>query len=288
MARTGLERVLVVVPHCSGHVPYDVAVAMLGKERVTAQDRRDLERRHFLESDPYTDQLFHLAGATHMYATVSRFVVDLNRAADDTTANGVVKNTDFAGNQLYPPGARPDRTEQRRRLSRYWTPFHRQIDQQLGTGSFDLLVDAHSMQPTGPLLGPDQGRPRPAFNLGTLGADDGECVPGRGWVSLSAAMARELAARLDAYASDLLERWPADARRVTLNEPFSGGDTLRTYCDPGRDDPVPGIAIEINRALYLDARGRPKWPEIERPNQVMRALVADAVKAVRTARPAPM
>jgi N-formylglutamate amidohydrolase len=279
-----LERVLVVVPHCSCHVPYDIAAAMLGKEHLTSVDRRDLEKRHLLQSDPYTDHIFHLPGAAHLYATVSRFVVDLNRAPQDLSANGVVKSNDFDGNPLYPAAAEPDRTEREHRIRRYWAPFHRQLEQQLATASVDLLVDAHSMTPTGPVIGPDHGRPRPAFTLGNLGSEGGECLLNPGWVTISPAIARELAARLDAYAADLLEDWPADLRRVTLNTPFAGGGTLRTYCDPQREHRVAGFAIEINRSLYLDSAGEPKWREIERLNRVMRALVDDALRAVEAAR----
>lgn len=272
--------VLVVVPHCSGHVPYDVATAMMGTQHVRSSDRQRLEAHHFFEADPYTDHLFHLPGATHINATVSRFVVDLNRMPSDTSTNGVVKEVDFDGQPLYPSDTTLDRAEQELRIRRYWAPFHAQIEELLSTGSIDLLVDAHSMKPHGPLVGPDHGRPRPAFTIGNLGDQHGQVPPRRGWVAIAPDVAAELARKLEAYAADLLEQWPAGVPRVTLNVPFAGGGTLQTYCNPQRQHAAPGLAIEINRALYLDSEGRPMWPEIDRLNDVMRSLVADALQLV--------
>lgn len=281
MKQGSWNRALVVIPHCSGHVPYDVATVLLGRERLSTADRQHLEERHFLEADPYTDHLFHLPGAVHLCATVSRFVVDLNRGPLDSSINGVVKQVDFDGKALYPTGTQLRRAEQELRIRHFWTPYHAQIEQFLSAGAIDLVIDAHSMKPQGPLFGPDRGQLRPAFTLANLGDQHGRATSSRGWVSVSPDIAKGLANKLEDYASDLLKDWPARVPRVTLNTPFSGGGTLQTYCAPTRENAVPGLAIEINRALYLDSEGQAKWPEIDHINDVLRTLVADAVQMVR-------
>ena len=103
-----MSALLVITPHSSGQVPQDVLAAMLGERRDDLAARESLLRRIWLQGDPYTDVIFDVPGAHAVHATVSRFVVDLNRTRDDDSPNGVVKATDFDTAPLYPPGRAPD------------------------------------------------------------------------------------------------------------------------------------------------------------------------------------
>src|SRR5690606_7084489 len=118
-AGLGMDRLLVITPHCSGQVPQDVLAQMLGDARDDLEARERLLRRVWLQGDPYTDVMFDVPGAVAVHATVSRFVVDVNRARDDAGPNGVVKATDIDAAPLYPPDREPDPTEVEETLRRY-------------------------------------------------------------------------------------------------------------------------------------------------------------------------
>lgn len=164
---SGALPVLIVTPHSSGHVPFDVLAEMLGEEAFSSEVRAQRLEELFLEGDPYTDAIFHAPGATSLHAPVSRFVVDLNRDRDTVGENGVIKRTDFERRPLYPPGFELDAVAHEERLRRYWDSFHAEIERCLKTHPIRLIINGHSMQPYGPQIGPDAGQPRPALTLMT-------------------------------------------------------------------------------------------------------------------------
>ena len=276
-----MKDLLVSVPHHSGVVPFEVLVAMLG-DAAFDPDAADARRAAMVrEGDPYTDQLFALPGARFVTATVSRFVVDLNRDRDDRSANGVVKRTDFAERPLYPPGGEPSDADVEARLRRFYDPYHAALDAEIARARPRLVVDAHAMTGAGPALGPDAGAPRPAAALITGGDRDGE--PTDAPVSLPPGIARALAAALEAA---LAARLPLGVdgtpSGVTINDPFvRGGIQHRLGADPAGPR-VPTVGIEINRLLFETDDGAP------RPDCIaaIRAAVGEALEAVRSDLPA--
>ncbi|MEM6561002.1 MAG: N-formylglutamate amidohydrolase [Planctomycetota bacterium] len=231
-----MPNVLVTIPHHARHVPEQVLAAMAFEGGAD----RWLDRLHD-EADPYTDEIFDVPDATVVKATVSRFVVDLNRDRNDDGPNGVVKRTDFRGRPLYSPGQEPDAAEVEARLRKFYDPFESAVDAALDHA--DFFVDGHSMQPVGPALGPDAGKRRPPISV-VIG---GGIYDGAGHTSLPYEIARDVA-RLAA------ECFGVD--RVTVNEPFDYGDIQRRLSDPARPNHRPGFLLEINRALYLRRNSR--------------------------------
>jgi len=266
---------LVTLPHHACEVPLEVLVEMLGPRVDDASARAELRERLRREGDPSTDRIFRLPGARFVSATVSRFVVDLNRAPSDRGPNGVVKRTDFAGRSLYPVGDEPNDDVVAARIRRFHDPFHRAVDEQIALRTPDLIIDGHSMTGDGPTLGPDAGRARPAASLITGGGPDGE--PTDRPVSLAPEAARTLARALDAA---LMRRLPLGRdglpSGVRINDPFAVGyiqDRLG-----GRDDgpKVPTVGIEIHRGLFEDAEAR---PIVERLHTIRGAIV-EAIEAL--------
>jgi N-formylglutamate deformylase len=245
---------LVSTPHCSGHVPHWLFANMAE----TGEDPEALRRRIFREGDPFTDEIFHIPeAAVTVNALASRFVADLNRERDEGGDNGVIKLTDFQRRRFFPSGYSVGPRERELRLSLYYDPYHRALEQALapaggaggaGEHRIGFFLDGHSMTSQGPALGPDQDEPRPALCIGNFGDDRGEplagvptsCPPAR------ARMIRDLLADLlaDVIRESGLPEGPA------LNRPFDGGHILRKYSSPPYS--VPGVMIEVNRALYLD------------------------------------
>lgn len=236
--------ILISTPHCSGHVPHWLLARMLR----TGEERTALERRLFREGDPFTDALFHVPdAAATVNAAASRFVADPNRARDEGGENGVIKLTDFERRPFFPTGYALSDEEREMRLSQYYDSYHAALARALAPGSIRFFIDGHSMTAHGPAIGPDQGAPRPALCIGNFGDAEGD--PADGPVSCPGPMARGIRDRLAASLKDViaasgLPEGPA------LNRPFDGGHILRRYSQP--PFAVPGVMIEINRALYLD------------------------------------
>ena len=165
---------LVLTPHSSGHIPAEVLMQMLASDFFNNELRTKHLKHIFNEGDPYTDLIFNVPDAHCLHAFVSRFVVDLNRFRDNKKANGVIKMVDFAEQPLYPKGFNLTEPEREARLNRYFDSFHAEIERILKTQSIKLLIDGHSMAVTGPNLGPDKGKVRPALTLMTGGDAKGE------------------------------------------------------------------------------------------------------------------
>lgn len=271
-----MRPLLVLAPHASGHVPFDVLRRMLGAGAFD-EGRRERRLGHlFAEGDPYSDLIFHVPDAHFLPATVSRFVVDLNRHQDDASANGVIKVVDFAERSLYPEGFALTRLEREERLRRYYDPYHAEIARVLERHAVALLIDGHSMTPVGPGLGPDPGSPRPALTLMTGGDGAGNTKPGVR-CSVSPEAARALGSLAAGHFAAVLETASVPPV-VALNDPWDVDEIADLYADGDRGRGVPGFGLEINRALYLDGEGAPLPGAIRRLNRAFTAFAADALK----------
>jgi N-formylglutamate amidohydrolase len=262
---------LISTPHCSGHVPHWILATMLE----TGESPEGLRRRLLREGDPFTDEIFHVPeAAVTLNALASRFVADLNRARDEGGENGVVKLTDFARWPFYPSGYSVTPWERDLRLALYYDPYHAALEKALSGGLIRFFIDGHSMESHGPAIGPDQDAPRPALCVGNFGDSEGESAGGP--TSCPPAQARRIRDLLSEYLADVLAESGLPAG-VRLNEPFDGGHILRKYSSPPFG--VPGVMIEVNRALYLDERTLEPLPG--RIQKLRKAMVRLAREAAR-------
>ena len=256
---------LILTPHSSGQLPAQVIHQMLGEAVYDTQAREALQRRIFLDGDPYTELLFLVPGARILNAPWSRFVVDLNRERLDTSGNGVVKRTGFDLQALYSDGTELDTED---RLRRYWDSFDQQVEAELdGAGSdrVRLLMVGHSMGMYGPALGPDHGQPRPALTL-MLGEGERATFP------QVLAEALRLAAE-QAFAAVLSS---AEVSRVAVNDPWTTDDLSLRY---GHAQ-LPAFGLEINAGLYLTPDGQPRDDRIRALNACLRVFAAAALELV--------
>lgn len=231
--------VVVDVPHAGEWIPPEV----LGELAVGGQTlRRDL--------DLYVDQLWQAApsmGATLICSTVSRYVVDLNRAPDDVSPEtvlgaqaierpgyykerGVVWRTTTDGVPVMAAPMTPEAFA--RRIATFHTPYHDAIDAELervrAQFGFAILIDGHSM--------PSLGR-RGHTDAGALRAD---IVPG----DLDGASCAGSLRRM------VVDTYREHGYRVAPNEPYKGGWITRRWGRPR--DHIHALQIEVNRRLYMD------------------------------------
>jgi N-formylglutamate amidohydrolase len=215
---------LISVPHDGREIPHSI------RERMTDHGR----------SIPDTDwdvaSLYEFAaelGAHTVVANYSRYVVDLNRSAEDLelypgqVATGLCPEQTFAGDSIYESGG-ADKNEKADRVDEYWRPYHEHIRNTLASlrakHGFALLWDAHSIPSVVPRLFDGE---LPQLNLGSnSGASCGRSIE-------------------EAVAAVAFES-PYDA---VLNGRFKGGYITRNYGDPGNC--IHALQLEIAQRAYM-------------------------------------
>lgn len=236
LPNTAAIPVLVEVPHAGTDVPEAVQDELFAPEDALLRD-----------ADIFVDQLYANApnlGAALLCASVSRYVVDLNRAQDDfdsATVNdhptaalaqprGVVWRATTDGRPLL---RRPlSFGALRKRLARYYVPYHDALRQTLDAlharFGFAILLAGHSMPSRGRSLHVDAGVRRADVVPGTRGRTTA-----------------------DARVIDLVDAHFRNAGlSVRHDDPYKGGFATTHY---GRPDLARhAIQIELNRALYVD------------------------------------
>ena len=257
--KPGTAPLLVSMPHVGTDIPDEIAATLAP----VALRRAD--------TDWHLDQLYSFVeqlGASTLAARWSRYVVDVNRPPEDTNlypgldTTGLCPVDTFGREPLYRSGREPSEAEVKRRLQRYWQPYHQQLraelERLLALHGRVLLWDAHSIASMVPRF--FDGR-LPDLNLGT--ADGASCAP-----ALEAAVAA--AARGQPRFT------------VALNGRFKGGYITRHYGQPQRN--VHAIQLEMCQYLYMD-EAAPFGYQIENAAQVLpvlRACVGAALDWVRT------
>lgn len=231
--------IVVDVPHAGEWIPEEVASEMVVGDQVL---RRDL--------DLYVDELWAKSpelGATLICSKVSRYVVDLNRAADDVSPRTVLGATRIDKPGYYhergvvwrtttdgtPVMAEPMSAQAfERRIATFHTPYHtairEEIDRVVAQFGYCILVDGHSMPSMGRSGHSDPGTKRADVVPGDI--DGTSC---------------------DAAVTQTVEtHFKKAGYTVRSNEPYKGGWITRSFGDPQAH--VHAIQIELNRDLYMD------------------------------------
>jgi len=233
---TASETALIVeIPHAGVLVPAPFMPELLASARAIGRD-----------ADLYVDDLYeeaHLDGASMLVARTSRYVADLNRAADDVDAQsavsgqvpssprGVVWRMTTEGDRALTGPLRKDALELR--LEQVYRPYHAAlralIRRKLSRFGRAVILAAHSMPSNARVAhGDDDGRVR------------ADVVPGsRGRTSAAAKY-------IDAVDSHARRR----GFTVAHDEPYKGGFTTQHYGRPS--DNVHVVQVELARRLYMN------------------------------------
>jgi N-formylglutamate deformylase len=224
--RSGNLPLLVSIPHNGSLIPQEIAAGMTEAGRSSR------------DTDWYLDQLYDLPetrDANFIIAQQSRYVIDLNRPADNTslypgqTTTGLVPTERFDGEPIY-THATPDGAEQERRIETVWRPYHERLRAELNrlraSSERVVLIEAHSIASRVPRL---FAGVLPDFNLGTNGG---------------ASCDRSLTEVIHAA----IQRFPEYSSVV--NGRFVGGYITRHYGKPSQG--VHALQIELSQATYLD------------------------------------
>lgn len=225
----GDSALVVSAPHVGTFLPPDIAEGM---------NETGLAVR---ETDFHVHRLFDFArelGASTLFATHSRYVIDLNRDPQGghlypgRFETGLCPLSDFDRNPLYHATREPTEIDVQHRLERFWQPYHAQLrkllDRTVERHGRALLIDAHSIRGVIPSL--FDGR-LPDLNFGTNSG-------------------KTLGPKL----IEILERWRASCTDYShiLDGRFKGGFTTRHYGNPAGN--IHALQIEIVQDTYLDTR----------------------------------
>lgn len=251
---------VIAAPHVGTYLPPEIAARLNGVGQAVA------------ETDFHVHRLYDFApeiGASTLWATHSRYVIDLNRPPDSAPLypgkfeTGLCPLTDFDLNPIYLEGQAPDEAEINQRRAAFWWPYHAQLEEMLEAAKarhgFALLIDAHSIRPTIPSLF-DGSLPDLSF-----GSDEGRTCPPEVLDALQGWMART-----PAYTSVL------DGR-------FKGGFTTRGHGRP--EDRVYALQIEIVQSCYLDMRTPHLYDAgVARPlSETLKPLIETLISAAKQA-----
>ncbi len=225
---SGDEPLVVAAPHVGTYLPPAIA------------DRMNETGLAVRETDFHVHRLFDFArelGATTLFATHSRYVIDLNRDPaggklyPGRFETSLCPQSDFDRGAIYINGEQPSEQDVEHRLNQYWRPYHARLRQALddtvARHGHALLIDAHSIRGVIPSL--FDGR-LPDLNFGT---DSG----------------RTLSPQL----SEVLKTWCGGCAAYShvIDGRFKGGYTTRHYGDPAGG--IQALQIEIVQDTYLDS-----------------------------------
>jgi N-formylglutamate deformylase len=231
--------VVVSVPHAGRLIPDD-------ERDLYALSQQTLDR----DLDLHVDRLFAdvpSLGATLITSDIHRFVVDLNRRADDTCgtvvegatarrapgyygSRGVIWGVTTRGESVYRERLSRERYEAR--IAAYHEPYHRALrgllDELRAQFGHVVLIDGHSMPSKAVVMHPDAGAERADVVPGDVcGAS---CGP--------------------QFTHDTCCFWSGRGYTVALNEPYRGGAITRGFGRPAAG--CHAIQVEFNRARYMD------------------------------------
>ena len=225
--KAGTLPFLVSMPHVGTDIPDDIA-ARLSPEALIRPDTD----WHLPELYGFLEEM----GVSTISARWSRYLIDLNRPPEDTNlypgmdTTGLCPVDTFGRESLYLPGRTPDEAEVRRRLERYWMPYHEQLRTELARLKREfgrvVLWDAHSIASQVPRF--FEGR-LPDLNFGT--ADGKSCDPGMEAAVVGVSRAQEQFS-------------------IAVNGRFKGGHITRKYGQP--QDGVHAIQLEMCQCLYMN------------------------------------
>ncbi len=250
----GRVPLLISVPHAGTFVPADI------KRRMTEAALK-LPDTDWHQEKIYYDMHEEL-GASLLTATHSRYVVDLNRAPDDTELypgklkTGLVPLDTFEGDKLYQDGEEPDPIEKANRVTAYWHPYHDALQGELARMRREfgiaLLYDGHSIASTVPRLFDGV---LPDLNLGTVNGE-----------SCAAALEQCFYAALENKGFS-----------TVLNERFIGGYITRNYGKPAQN--IHALQMELTWKNYMQQE---VWPYHYAPEKAekLAAVLKDALAAL--------
>lgn len=225
--RQGNSKILVSMPHVGTQLP-EWMIPCMHKEAMDLPD-----------TDWYLEELYDFLedlDVTVIAAQYSRYLVDLNRSADDISlypgsdVTGLCPTDTFSGKLIYKQEPHLNTTELKNRLTKFWYPYHKALASEIARikaihGNV-IVWDAHSIRSEVPRFFNGE---LPQLNIGTV---DG--------TTCQQALIEKM---LDVIKSNGDYSWVENGR-------FKGGFITRHYSQPSLD--INTVQLEIAMRSYID------------------------------------
>ena len=202
---------IISVPHAGLRVPQEVKdYCALSPEQI------------LVDSDEGASEIYDLKSETAEYVTtdIARAIVDMNRAENDLSRDGIVKTHTSYNVQIYHQPIPNNIIEML--LERYYRPYHRQISESSKDVKFGF--DCHTMAAIGPPLAMDSECERPNICL----SNAYNTCP-QDWFE------KIIHCFEESFNSE-----------VSVDNPFKGGYIVRSHSSE-----LPWIQVELSRAPFL-------------------------------------
>ena len=206
--------IAISVPHAGLRIPEEAAPhCQLTPEQILT------------DGDEFAAEIYDLKDEVTEFITtdIARAIIDLNRAPDDRSPDGVIKTHTIYNEPIYHKPL-PESVIGTL-LDKYYHPYHACLSE-LTNRNLLFAIDCHTMAAIAPPIGPDPGTKRPEICIGNL---NGRCFP-EAWTTI--------------LHRSLQHAFPGSA--VTLNQPFAGGYITQTHSQE-----MPWVQLEISRSQFL-------------------------------------
>ncbi len=241
---------VISLPHCSYLIPDEMRTALALSDSEVKKS-----------ADTGTKEIFgFLPARIVLKAECSRLLVDLNRGFLQKGHKGVVAQVDYHGRYIYNPSYIPSEIEVKKRLNRYYFPFHKRLNKALDIPDIKGLFDCHSLDGVGPTEAPDPGGKRKDIILGNNGDDNGNPLPVLGDTTCTLKILHLVK-----------EAFEKSGFSVSINHPYAGGFITTYYGQRLVREGKFALQIEINQDLYMDLSG--KGPDPGKLDETKRVIL---------------
>lgn len=203
---------LISVPHAGQIIPQEVKdYCALSPEQILA------------DSDEGAAEIYDLKSEVAGFVTtdIARAIVDMNRAENNRSRDGIIKTHTSYDVQVYHQPIGEDLIETL--LDRYYRPYHKQLLEV--SVNFKFGFDCHTMAAVGPPSAKDSGCERPNICLSNA---YGTCP--QDWFEKITHCFEE------SFNSE-----------VSIDHPFKGGYIVRSHSSE-----IPWVQVELSRAPFLE------------------------------------
>jgi N-formylglutamate deformylase len=202
---------IISVPHAGLVVPQEIQdYCALTPEQILA------------DSDEGAAEIYDLKYEVTTYITtdIARAIVDMNRAEQDRSRDGIIKTHTCYNARVYNQPVPEDVIEIL--LDRYYRPYHQRLSESATDVKFG--IDCHTMAAVGPPSAAEPGCERPKICLSNA---HGTCP--QDWFEKMVQCFKE------SFNSE-----------ISVNNPFKGGYIIRSHSSE-----LPWVQVELSRAPFL-------------------------------------
>jgi N-formylglutamate amidohydrolase len=163
-----MKEVILDIPHGGTTIPDEVKPHM--HERFTVADLKT-------EYDIFSDELYlsqpGIPQSNKAFFDYHRTIIDVNRALDDFSRDGVVKTHTTTLRQIYKQYSGLPRQLALYLIEKYAAPYQENLRRIASEPIVKLVFSGHTMAPVGLLGSVDTGKKRPLFSISNGGDKDG-------------------------------------------------------------------------------------------------------------------